>query len=441
MDTSKQNMLHAHAMQLTLFPFAVFLMLTISAFAQNGIFIDSNVTCINTITRYKYNGTNAVHYVKTSDSTGHFLYNFSGGKAPIGNFYKIPITGYNITDFTVIRDTIYMCGVKVNGRGFCGWMKLGPSPVSVTLHLYHLWNDTSFVTDPRRIQVFNSMGGTQMVLVGNYFNPSDPNGNPAIVHIKKNVTSQFYVAYLPGEHFDDVTVLDDYVVTVARKGYNDPVNASQIMRVLPKMVFNLNSNIFKKCYTMKAHSADSRVLLQHLDNNNLVAVYQDDEGYYINSHWVDNSGYLHINQYLNVNTALKSIYDVSYNSTDTSLMVLHGKDFFNIASRFGCSLYPSISWIESYYPNEFGYCSGCPILLKSLSRMGTSKFMVSGIIGNDFMIWNTNGNCNISQYLSTTTTSSNTGYYEKRVVVDTIGMNTPQTTRPIQSTTVIAICQ
>ena len=411
------------------------------SFAQNGIFIDNNVTCINTITRYQSNGNQPIHYVKTSDSTGHFLYNFSRSKAPVGYFSKIPITGYNVTDFTVILDTIYMCGVKTHGRGFCGWMKLAPSPSNVTLHLYHLWDDSSFVMDPHRIQVFNNAAGTQMVLVGNCVNPSNPNGNPAIVHVQKNATSQFCAAYLPGEHFDDIVVLDDCVVTVARKGYNNPVNASQYMRVEPKSIFDLTNTIFERCYTMKTHSADSRVLLQHLDGNNLVSVYQDDEGYYINSHWVDASWYLHINQYLNVNTALKSIYDVSYNPSDTSLMVLHGKDFFNVASRFLCHSFPSISWIESYYPNVSNYCNGCPTSLKSLSRTGTNKFMVSGIISNDFMIWNTNVNCNITQSLSTTTTSSITGYYENRVIIDYIGMNTPQTTRPIQSVTVIAICQ
>lgn len=439
MDTSKQNMLHAHTMQPTLFPFAVFLMLTISAFAQNGIFIDSNTYATSTITRNRPTGNRLIHYVKTSDTTGKFLYgyNYVFVLPPYATYNEIPISGYDVRDFTVVNDTVYMCGNEANGRGFYGWMKLGPSPTSVQLRIYNLYDDSSYVTNPRRIHVFYNLNNPQIVLVGDYVCPGCSSGIPSIIHVGFVYKR---VAYGNGEHFDDVAVLDNYVVTVSRKDYNNPNNASQFMHVLPKNAFSLTNSLFSNQYAIDPHLAGERVLLQHVGGDNLVSVCQDGTKYYINCFTVDNSGILHLNRRYSVDTVVNHINDVSYNQADSSLMVIHSIPSHSTASRFSCASFPNISWIESYCPNVSGYCSGCQPLIMSMARTNSSKFMVSGILNNHFMVWNTNGNCNDGSRIDISQYFSRLPYIVRNMPTKIIGLNSLTSTRTIHTTYVYEIC-
>lgn len=436
MKTSKQNMLHAHTMQLTLFPFAVFLMLTISAFAQNGIVIDSSINAIRTITRSRNTGYNLMYYVKTSDTTGKFLFNFQPSQLPpfLPQYTEIPISGYDVTDFIVTHDTVYMCGNEAHGRGFYGWMKLGPSPSSVQLKIYNLYDDTSYIVNPRRIYVFHILNRPMVALIGDYFGPSTLTNTPAVIRIGVNDIN-YNVAFRLGEHFDDVVVLDNYIVTVARKGYNNPTGASQYMRVVQKSGFNLNNTLFKRCYEISPHSANSRILLQHLGGDNLVSVYQDGAEFYVNSLSVNSSGILQFNQYYIVDTVVDNIYDVAYNATDSSLMIIHSKQYNSTASRFRCNP-TGISWIESYRPHISGYRA----TIMSMARTITTRFMVSGILDNFFMVWNTNGNCNDPQYISVTSDSLVMPYRVTETTRRKIGFNSLTLTRPKQTTYANQIC-
>lgn len=420
-------------------PILMFFMISFTSFAQNGIFVDNTANVINTITRCNSTGGSHVHYVKTSDSTGMFLYRFENpqNKPPVGTYSKIPISGYSITDFTIVRDTIYMCGIKTSGRGFYAWMRLGPSPISVQMKVYHLCDDTSFVTNPRRIQVFNTFQGTNVLLVGDLINPSNQFNTPAIVHIRGN---NCYAAYLSGENFDDIAVLDDYIVTSARKGYNNPTNASQIIRVTPKSILPLHNSQFKYYYSTKTPRTNSWVLLQHIGQNKFVSVYHNSDGLYINSFFM--SGNIpQISQYCFVDTAVSNIFDVSYNDADSSLMVIHSKLWHSTATRFDCSLSPNISWIESYNPDVSSYCSGCLSLIKSASRSFSSKFMISGILDNHFMVWNTNSSCNLSQNIGTTIIQTGLNNHENQVTIDTIGITNWTLSRTIQTHTVSCVCR
>lgn len=423
-------------MQPSLLSFVALILLSLPAFAQNGIFVDNNVNCINTITRNTRIGDTIIHYVKTSDSTGYFLYGFSRGKAPVGNFNKIPIAGYDITDFTITNDTIFMCGVKTNGRGFYGYIKFGSAVGSVQLDVTLLCDDTSLVTNPRRIRVFNNNHGPQVVLIADCFNQDHPSGIPAVVQMGLN-SNQLTVAYSSDEYFDDVELLDDNVVTVARKGLNNPTNAALYLRVSPRSSSSIFNNIFNRCFTSKTGTSDSRILLQHLVNNDIVAVYQNNTGYYVNRYWVDNSGYLQIAQHITVSVQVDKINDVAYNPADKSLMVLHGINLNHTASRFSCYPYPTISSDSLYNPAVPGIA-----LLMSLSRIGTSKFLVSGIVSNGFMVWNTTNNgCDIKQYFPATSISPSIGYFQNQITRDYIGASTMNETLPIQNLTIPIICQ
>ena len=430
-----------HGILFRTLPILMFFMLCFSSFAQNGIFVDSTANVFNTISRCNSAGNRQIHYVKTSDSTGIFLFQFNlrQSKSPMGTYKKIPISGYNVTDFVVVRDTIYMCGIKTGGRGFYAWMRLGSSPTSVQMKVYHLRDDTSFVTNPRRIQVFNSFSGTNVLLVGDLINPSNQFYIPTIVHVRGNTC---YAAYLPGEYFDDIAVLNNYIVTSSRKGYNNPTNTSQLIRVTPKSILPLHSSLFKKYYHTKTPKTQSRVLLQHTDDNNFVTVYHNDYGFYINSLSVGSGGIPLISQYCTVDTTATNIFDVSYNIFDSTLMVIHSQSLHSTVSRFNCSLFPNISWIESYTPDVSVFCSGCMALTKSLCRnSSSSKFLVSGILDNHFMVWNTNGSCNLSQNIGTTIIQTGLNNYENQVIIDTIGVTNWTLSRPIQTHTVYGVCQ
>lgn len=422
-----------------LFFFSLFFSFGFSVIAQNGIFVDNNVNCINTITRNTAIGDTIIHYVKTSDSTGHFLYNFSQGKPPLGHFKKIPITGYDITDFTIVNDTIYMCGIKTNKRGFYGWIKFGSATGTVQMNGLHLCDDTSFVTNPRRIRVFHNNHGNLVFLVADCSNRDYPSGIPVIAQIRNG--SDLSVAYTSDEYFDDFEVLDDYVVSVARKGLNNPTKASLYMRTAEKPTFLINDFLFKYCHTAKVNPADSRVLLQQLKSNVFVAVYQNNSGYYIDRHYVDNFVHIQIDQHITVSASVDKIDDVSYNRADKSLMVLYNRNQNYMASRINFSSYPLVSADLLYYPAVSGYCSGCPALLMSLSRIGVSKFLVSGVLNNDFLLWNTNNSgCNISQSFTISPTSSSMGYFQNEPTFDSIGFESIEVTLPVQDITVPMIC-
>ncbi|MBQ3580640.1 MAG: hypothetical protein II975_06610 [Bacteroidales bacterium] len=431
MRNVKNNLFGLIFLLSTLFP-------SLSSFAQNGIYIDTNA-CIGTITRYKPTGNVPIHYAKIDDRHGKFLFNFQTiqGFPTLYNFKEVHINGYNITDFTVVRDTVYMCGTDTNGRGIYGWMRFF-SPTSCQLHVYTLQDDSSFVTNLRRIRVFRTWRYLDVILVGDYINGNSQVNISSIIHVRNN--SQCKVAYKGGEPIDDVEVLDNYVVTVARKGDTNLASAPHFMRVILRSGFSLNNTTFHNLYNWSRKGADGRILLQHVGGDSLVSVYHSTSiiipEININTYSINGSGIMQLHKYYTVPGSRDRVDDVAFNGNDTSLMILQRR----VVSRFKWSSFPNLSWTESLYPDMSNYGPGGTVRLMSLSKTSSSEYMASGVVNNQFVVWRTNRDCDITHDYSAVPTSSSMSYYTVAPVVVSLGINATTKTIPINTIYVEEVC-
>jgi hypothetical protein len=355
-------------------------------FGQDYVYIDTSDFCIGTITRY-YEHIPPMHYMKTSDRSGKFLFRWQYTPQ---SYLSFPFSGYNVKDFTISGDTLFVCGEDPSGVGFYAWVDMNVSSSLWQFNIYNLFSANAYVTDVRRIRVFYLNNRPNILLIGNYVDQSI--NTPAVVHIKND--SDCWVAYRKGEHFDDIAVLDNYVVTVARKGYDNPENSPHFMRVLHKNNFSLSDNLFWNSYSWGQLSAKDRILLQNVMNDKLVSVYHVDSALYINTYSVNTNGILQCHRYHSMPTAvIDPIRDVTYNVFDTTLMVIHSTDSIGIASRFRYTSVDSLSWIWSRFPDMQNYCTGCETLLLATSQLYANTYMVSGISQNKMVVWKTANEC------------------------------------------------
>lgn len=346
---------------------------------QDYVYV-SDSACVGAITRF-YAGK-PMHYMKSNDRNGRFLYSWS----PVGSKFKsITLSGYDVRDFTVIGDTIYFCGDRPDGIGVYGWTKILSDPNLCQIHLYEL-QDNVFVTDVRRIRVFRNNNNLHVLLVGNYVDQNHQINAPSIVHVKNN--AMFTVAYRGGEHFDDVEVLDNYVVTVARKGYDNPTNSPHFMRVLKRDGFSLHDGLFENSYAWGRQSAKDRILLQHVGGNRLVSVYHVDTALYINTYVVNPNGDLNLRAYHWMPATIKDpIRDVAYNDSANTFNVIHSSSSWGIASQIDCVMFPFLSLRESSIPIMNGFCSSCKALLTSTTKYLPDSYMVSGVSEGKMVLW------------------------------------------------------
>lgn len=376
---------------LTKILFITLFMFSQLCYAQNYVYIDTNTNdfSIGTITRY-YGSNSPIHYMKTSDRTGKFLIFWN----QILGYRTFPFSGYNVTDFTVLGDTAYICGEEPDGKGFYAWVDLAVNQFDWQFHIYSLYNSGAYITDLRRIRVFKINNKPQILLIGNYVNQNT--NIPAVVHVKNQNECQ--VAYTGGEYFDDIVVLDNYIVTVARKGYDNPTNSPHFLRVLHKNNFTLSDTLFHKSYDWQRRSAKDRILLQDIVYNKFVSVYHMDAALYVNTFEVGVSGILQCHRYHTMPAVITDpIRDVEYNSYDATLMVIHSSDSVGIASKFRYTPADTLSWIWSRHPDMSNYCAGCYPLLMSTAKMSSNTNMVSGILHNKMVIWKTNNECVIPE--------------------------------------------
>lgn len=404
---TRRHMLRA-AICRALFPLGL-LLLAMPAFGQTYVGNASN--CIGTITRSNDNGTKRMHYVKDGPTSGCFL----SGLTSSGNqtyFGSHTISGYDIKDFTVFNDTLYICGQDADGDGFYGWAR--PTGVTWTFYMYKLRNSAINIS---KIRVFRSGQDLHVLLVGTYCINMFLSYR-SVFHVKNN--SICTVAYHVDEYFEDIAVLGNYVVTIARKGARDLLHEPHYLRVLHKNLFTLGDTLFDNYYAWH-HGTESvgSVRLQATGADRFVSVFCRDSAYYINAYTVDSNGLLtHHKKYTIPTGTPPTIGDVAYNSTDSMLVILHNIDTVGTAAFYNCTSFPNMTLSNSQYP-DISFNQGPKLL--SVTRRPTSNFVISGICQNRFVYWDTR-TCEMRRELFATSSSAGDGRLTWAPTRDTIYM-------------------
>ena len=387
------------------------LALTIVSLTASGQIYIKNAYSDGLITRSDDAGNHRMHYTKTGPTTGNFLFNLT----PSGNdfqFSSYPVSGYNINDFTIFNDTVYVCGEDENGIGFYGWS--GDTGTVWTFHIYKLYSSPStFVTKVNRIRVFRSGPNLNVLLIGVY-KPGNGLSYGSIIHAKDNTVCT--LAYQNDDFFDDVAILDDYVVTIERKGGKD---YGHQMRVLNKTPFSLSDTLFNNYYAWGQIQSIGRMLLQATDSNRLVSVYRNGAGLYFNVFSVNGSGTLLLHNYHTiVPGVMPDIGDVAYNGYSKTLAILHNINTGGTASLFDCTLFPNITPSSSIHPDFAG-----TELLSVTKLPSSSDFVISGVQQNQTVFWNTtSSNCRININIPDTSASADMDNYLWPVMRTTMEM-------------------
>lgn len=369
----------------------IFIISLMPVFGQTDISTGSDV-CLSAISRYQTGGFHPVHYMKTGPYSGNLIVSYN-----YPTVIALPVLHRNINDICVVGNTIFFCGEDTSGNGYyavCEGVGLNPSIFNARyFKLYNL--NEEYITSAQRIRVFCEGSDTNVLLIGNYLNKVQNFNKSAIIHIKNDTACT--VSYGSVEHFDDVEILDDYVVTVARKGIGGPLHEPHYMRVLNKSSFSLYDTLFNYYYGWDRRESISRILLQKTVENGLVSVYHTDNyGYFFNTYTVNSAGILQLYNYTNVvpqDYPLK-VCDVSYNTSSSTLSIAHNSDTMGYVSLFGCSLFPTVSNTNSYklsFPNMNDRDT-----LTSITRKSPSGFYISGIKNNKMLLWMMPHRCEVS---------------------------------------------
>lgn len=373
---------------------AALVMLSMPVFGQ--IYTGTSI-CKGSITRSDAVSGDCMHYVKTGSTSGYFMSELVDDNLfSYGNLH--PISGYDINDFVIFNDTVYICGVDENGIGFYGWTD-APSTLNANwiFVIYKLYDNADiFITNVNRIKVFRSGNDLNVLLVGTY-RQSDSNSYGTIIHAKNN--SVCTLAYQYGDSFNDVAILEDYVVTIEEKGdCRYPHNGHQ-MRVLNKNQFSLYDTLFDYYSDWGQRQSFGRIRLQATDNNNFVSIYRDEWGYYFNTFSVNIGSIVFYKYYTVATSALPNIGEVAYNSNTKTLAILHNIDTIGTVAFYDCSSFPNITLSSSSYPRIYdqGNQDRQTKLLSVTESPLSAYFVLSGICQNYPIIWKTASQICISQ--------------------------------------------
>ena len=397
---SKKPQWHLRQIILT----AILAIMSMPTFGQT--YISQSSGMYGTITRSNDAGNKRYHYVKTGPTSGKFLWGLTFGTGN-PNFSFCNITGYDIKDFTVFNDTVFFCGNDANGVGFYGWVK---PALQWTFHIYRLYTSDTRITNVTRIKAFRSEQYMNILLIGTYHS-SDSHQYRSLLHVKNFTTCT--LAYGDPNYFEDVALLDDYVVTVSRKKTRQYPHEPRYLRVLNRSQFSLYDPLFDY-YSAAMNSQSSLVIesvgdvrLQPVGGNRFVSVYYNDSAYYFDAYTVA-SDILNLHKYYTVPTGtLPNIGDVAYNQSDNTLAILHNIDTVGTAAFYDCSLFPNISLSGAWTPFIALTIPLTHTKLLSVTKRPSSKFVITGITGNKAVFWNTaNTSCQLPQPISLSSVNS-----------------------------------
>ena len=379
------------------------LLLVVPVFGQT--YMKANEYSKGVITRSNEAGGKCMNYVKSTNTSGYFMSELVDGNSSC-TYNAHPISGYDISDFTIFNDTLYICGEDANGVGFYGWTSV-PNALNAnwTFHIYKLYdNSSTFINQLLRIRVFRSGTDLNVLLIGMY-RQSGANSYSSILHVKNNNVCT--LAYLTVECFYDFAILGDYVVTIEEKGGIRNHNG-HYMRVLNKNAFSLYDVLFDYSYSYGQIQSVGRLWLQAADGNNFVSVYRDEMGYYFNAFSVSGGNLLFHKYYAVATSIMPTIGDVAYNNQNKSLAILHNEDTSGTVSIFNCTSFPNITLSDARYPSINNVGTDPQTKLLSVAKIpGSTEFVIGGVFHDHPVIWKTASEiCKVQRQISVTSTNS-----------------------------------
>ena len=354
-------------------------------------------------------------YSQKNDTTGQFVFLDA---ILNGDFeQQRTLKKFQVKDFCYIGDTIYVTGNYTDGTGFYGWAKttgLLSQRWLFNMHLlenYVLFNLHGGVTDTirrahfenmRRIKVFYDGATRHILLIGDYkYNLLNNNTtHPGCLIDVWSENDSINYAYSEVENIDDVEVLDNYVVTVSRKGYVDTNLEEHYLRVLNKTGFSLNDNLFDTYYYKNLLASVGPIRLQKITGNNYVAAYKSDyTGEYSILPLSISSGAIQTSSRYVVSAGMSPIVtDVAYSPTPNKLMVIHNNGSNHVAAEYNCSNFPILTLSQAYGPSD-GNNNAVTMFLQSVAMRPQSDFCISGERNGKLTIWWT-GVCSLPETLT-----------------------------------------
>lgn len=373
-------------------------------FAQTYI-VDSSTVNYASIAR-NVTGTQFV-YAKTGDASGYFM----RGIVATGQVLtpvKV-LDGYNVTDFTLLNDTLYVTGADSNGIGFYGWAKATTSMVTPWIFTMYRLQTSVFkhAKSISRIKVFREGGNLHVLLVGVYQNLMSTTS--CVIDVKNNST--WTIGYSGVENFDDVELTDDYVALVARKGTSDSLHRPLYTRIAPKLGFTLTATQLATYYSVpNAVEACGAAHLQQVGANKFVTVFCNGNSQYIYTNLISGNQMYTPRRYGFITSANPVVRDLTYNASTSTLLVEQSNDLASDVAMLSCSAYPTLT-IDCMQPNEI---NNEDVLLRSVSYNPSWGFYITGCCQNKLAIWRMQNAdcvsqfiCNMSYVLCSATSASN----------------------------------
>ena len=352
-------------------------------------------------------------YSQKNDTTGQFVFL---DEILNGDFeQQRTLKKFQVKDFCYIGDTIYVTGNYTDGTGFYGWAKTtGPQPWLFNMHLLenytqiHLPNGITntirraHFENMKRIKVFYDGAARHILLIGDYTTAALINNtkHPGCLIDVWSENDSINYAYSAVENIDDVEILDNYVVTVSRKGYVDTNLEEHYLRVLNKTGFSLYDNLFDTYYSKNLLASVGPIRLQKITGNNYVAAYKSDyTGEYSILPLSISSGAIQTSSRYVVSAGMSPIVtDVAYSPTPNKLMVIHNNGSSPVAAEYNCLNFPILTLSQAYGPSD-GNNNAVTMFLQSVAMRPQSDFCISGERNGKLTIWWT-GVCSLPETLT-----------------------------------------
>ena len=296
-------------------------------------------------------------------------------------FYHIlTLNGFNVTDFVVFHDSVFFTGDNHHDIGFYAYFSLNAMLSGTVDITYRYLSSIDYqFTGMSCIKAFVELGSTNVMLIGNRKH------NGYMERCLFNVSNDSIVSsYLhdDNEYFDDVEILDDYIVSVARKGGDekpDPVMMRFFVRnvTTPPLMYNTFKNHIQH---EKNNYALGRVRLQRYSGMDCGVLFKNADWNLAILSFVANAypvSPLNVINTIQVDTAytlnrmkIDTLIDVGYSALDSRLFALCDSvngPYLNVVAKYtgGASI------------SEIGILK-IPFKSHSVSGFNTTGFYVSG---------------------------------------------------------------
>ena len=295
------------------------------------------------------------------------------------NYYKLKIDGYVVRDFVVLNDNVFFTGDDHHGDGFYAYFSLNAATSGVVNITYrHLLDNDYQFTGMRCLKAFTQGNETYVVLIGTRVR----NGavQQCLFNVKNSDNTSNYL-FDGIEHFDDVEILDDYIVSAARKGGDDELDPV-VLRFFERDSLPYWGLLGDTMYHDKDNFyAMGRVRLQKYNGDNCGLLFKNKFSecsifsfevypYVLGITNVINTSHLYNNNN-NSNIRIDTLLDIGFNQSNSRLFALCdtiGSTKLNLVSKFTGSA--SLSSNGAYV---------IPFIAQSVADLGTAGFYISSI--------------------------------------------------------------